>query len=701
MQPTVLLPLLFALASAESCSSKIDRQKIIQTFNPRRNASYNTPLQVGNGNFAFGADITGLQTFNHFATMSTWGWHNFSLPTTPGQTSIADYTGTEWWTHGRLVRYNMVNDNNTDIGNWLRENPHRINLGTIGLFFVEGNVTEEALSDKVQELDLWTGMIESTFLYRGSRVTVKTVSSPDSDTLGISLESELLTSGKLGLFFDFPYPVNAKFDEPFVGAFNQTDKHKTSFTTGKNWAIIHHDLNTMEYDFTVRWTGNGEISAVKDGSHRYALTLEDSKVDLSAEWAPVSRSRLPTYEKILQSSQVWWKSYWGKGAFVNLIKTDSADAWELQRRTILSQYLLAVNSASDYPPQESGLVNNGWYGKFHMEMIFWHHVQFARWGHWDLLRRALPQTWTRLLPGALERATDQGYTGARWGKMTDPSTIDSPGEINTLLIWQQPHPMYFAELEYREFPTNDTLDRWAELLDASAEWLASYAYFNQSTGVYDLGPPMYPSSENTNPNTTRNPTFELAYWRFGLDIASEWRTRMGREVPETWKIVKENLAPIPIDTASDTYPIYEGIPDMWIDPETVFDHPSMTGIYGVLPPPRSGEPFNHTLLDNTAAKVWETWDLDAGYGWDFPMLAMNALRLGDVDRAVEYILHSSFQFDDAGYPIGGSRVPTPYFPSSGGLLMTVAMMAGGWDGKEGLHFPPSWTAVAEHFTVGL
>jgi hypothetical protein len=45
-------------------------------------------LQVGNGNFAFGVDVTGLQTFNPFGTLSTWGWHNFSLPTTPGQTSV-------------------------------------------------------------------------------------------------------------------------------------------------------------------------------------------------------------------------------------------------------------------------------------------------------------------------------------------------------------------------------------------------------------------------------------------------------------------------------------------------------------------------------------------------------------------------------------------------------------------------------------
>jgi hypothetical protein len=64
------------------------RSKIVKSLNVRRNVSSDsTPLQVGNGNFAFGADITGLQTFAPFAIMSTWAWHNFSLPTTTGQTS--------------------------------------------------------------------------------------------------------------------------------------------------------------------------------------------------------------------------------------------------------------------------------------------------------------------------------------------------------------------------------------------------------------------------------------------------------------------------------------------------------------------------------------------------------------------------------------------------------------------------------------
>lgn len=63
------------------------------------------------------------------------------------------------------------------------------------------------------------------------------------------------------------------------------------------------------------------------------------------------------------------------------------------------------------------------------------------------------------------------------------------------------------------------------------------------------------------------------------------------------------------------------------------------------------------------------------------MLAMSAARNGEAEKAVEWLLHPLFEFDDVGMPVGGVRVPTPYFPGSGALLYAVAMMAEGWDGS--------------------
>ncbi|KAI0013267.1 Six-hairpin glycosidase-like protein [Xylariaceae sp. FL0662B] len=679
---------------------KIDRQQVVRLFNPHRNASSSTtPLQVGNGNFAFGVDVTGLQTFNPFATMSTWGWHNFSLPTTKGQTSVEDFTGLDWWTHGRLVNYNQPNPAEVDISNWLIQNPQRVNLGTIGLYFHDVDVTEERLGNKSQTLDLWTGKISSSFTYAGASVEIETWADSSSDTVGIAIESKLLSAGFLGIFFDFPFPTGNYFETPFVGILNATDRHTTTLQTGRNEASIQHDLDATSYLVSIIWNHGAEISRSVEGSHRYLLqpSQGSEKIELSVTFSPISRPQVPSLKQVRSASKLWWESYWDSGAFIDLSKAKSSNATELQRRAILSQYLVAVNSASTYPPQESGLVNNGWFGKFHLEMILWHLLQFARWNQFPLLWRSLPHMYSQYLDSSIDRARRQGYEGARWGKMTDLTGRSAPGEINSLLIWQQPHPMYFAELQYRSFPNETTLKSWDGILTPTADFMASYAFFNESTKVYDLGPPLYPVSENTNPNTTINPAFELAYWRFGLDVAIKWKERQNLEVPSKWVNVRDNLGPLPV--VDDAFAVYEGIPNMWHN-TTVQDHPAMSAIFGLLPPPSSGPALNMTVVKNTAGKIRDLWDLDDCWGWDFPMLAMNSLRLGDVDQAIAYLLHPLFEFDDAGYP-GGSRVPTPYFPGSSAFLLAMAMMAGGWDGEEGAHFPEEWDVEVEGFVPGL
>ena len=69
----------------------------------------------------------------------------------------------------------------------------------------------------------------------------------------------------------------------------------------------------------------------------------------------------------------------------------------------------------------------------------------------------------------------------------------------------------------------------------------------------------------------------------------------------------------------------------------------MAGIYGWLPPPVSGPALNLTVVQNTADKILELWNLEESYGWDFSLLAMNSLRLGDVNQAIAYLLHPVFE----------------------------------------------------------
>ncbi|GIK07145.1 hypothetical protein Aspvir_002800 [Aspergillus viridinutans] len=627
--------------------SRINRREVVRRFNPvRTNLSSTTPIQVGNGNFAFGADITGLQTILPYNILSSWSWVNDSLPTEPGQDDPSDFTGLDWWTHGRLVNYDMPNPAEAALLTWLRANPHRGNLGRIGRLYNGKNISLADLSNMSQNLDLYTGRLTSEFFLGGERVVVQTVGSPSSDEVAVRIDSQLLQNGSLSVFFYYPLTTRAaSFQAPFVGDWNAVSNHTTKLSLNDHQkAVIEHSLGGTTYYSSIL-------------THRYVLNPSGKTTfSFTSTYTPELSTEVSTFNRIKAESAIWWAKYWESGSFVDLTATRSSDTEELQRRIILSQYLLAVNCAGRDPPQEAGLQNNGWYGKFHLEMVFWHL------GHW-----------------ADGRAKEQGYSGARLGKMSDPSDRSAPGEINALLVWQQPHAM-----------------KWGTILTELAEFMASYAWWNSWTQVYDLGPPLYPSSENTNPNSTYNPTFEPAYWRFGLQIASEWKRRQGQSVPSEWTRVQRNLAALPLTDGA--YTICADLPDMWATYDYISDHPSQVAVYGLLPPTPG---VDVGIVNATMMKINQVWNLTNSYGWDFPMLALTATRLGNPQQAVDYLLNPVFQFDDVGNPIGGTRVPTPYFPASSSLLLAVAMMAGGWDGDEGPHFPLGWNAKTEGFTPGL
>jgi hypothetical protein len=386
------------------------------------------------------------------------------------------------------VNYDQPNPAEDDISTWLTVNPQKINLGQIGLLFNGGgaSVTEDDLSGKSQTLDLYSGTITSQFTLNGEAVSIKTYADPNSDTLAVQIESRLLSTGNLSVFFDYPYPDTNYFDAPFVGVWDAVSLHTTQLQGNGQKAWITHSIDDTTYVTSIQWDGEASITGPLNSTHRYLLhQLQGSsdQLEFTVNFSPTPEQDSSNTKSIAQSSAKWWEEYWESGGFVDLTATDQDDPIELQRRIILSQYNLAVNEAAKDSPQESGLVNNGWYGKFHLEMVLWHLSHWARWGKWSFLDRTLPGLYERFLPSSKQRAQDQGYTGARWGKMSDPTGRSAPGEINSLLIWQQPHPFYFAEMEYQAFPTQKTLEKWDEILTESAEFMASFAWWNTSTGT--------------------------------------------------------------------------------------------------------------------------------------------------------------------------------------------------------------------------
>ena len=185
----------------------------------------------------------------------------------------------------------------------------------------------------------------------GSPVRVETIADPHSDTIAVTITSSLLEDGELGLFLDFPYPTKEKFEAPFVGVFNQTGLHATSLRAHEGGAEVRHVLGETDYGVYLAWEGDAEVSGPEDGTHKYKISTTEKVLRLTASFGEKRPCKIPSVDKVRGGSEEWWEAFWEEGAFVDLTATDSEEAAEIQRRTVQSLYLVAVNSASNLPPQ--------------------------------------------------------------------------------------------------------------------------------------------------------------------------------------------------------------------------------------------------------------------------------------------------------------------------------------------------------------
>jgi hypothetical protein len=390
--------------------------------------------------------------------------------------------------------------------------------------------------------------------------------------------------------------------------------------------------------------------------------------------AAADETELLRGQEVFTAASEHWQKFWQSGGAIDLSGSTDARANELERRIVLSQYLMAVNCAGNAPPQETGLTFNSWFGKSHLEMHWWHAAHWALWGRLDLLERS--SAWyDKVLPLAHATAKMQGYRGARWPKMVGPDGRESPSGVGVFLVWQQPHPIYYAELCYRQKPNRETLERYREIVYATADFMASYAHWDEATKRFVLGPPLIPAQEHYNPRTTLNPPYELEYWHWALGVAREWRKRLGEPPDADWDNVYANISRLPV-----TDGVYDTAEGVWVDT----DHPSHLMALGFLP----GDLAEAPIMRRTLAKVMDSWKWDKTWGWDYPMTAMTAARVGEPETAIDALLMDvpKNRYLANGHNHQDSRLPI-YLPGNGGLLAVTAMMAAGWDGAPERHAP--------------
>jgi len=586
-----------------------------------------------------------------------------------------DVRFTDFDTYGRKVGYLTSAKGQEALFKWLRENPHRLHLGRIGFDLRKADGSPGAVEDlsKIEQtLELWTGQITSRFEFDGTPVTVQTSCAGDRDAIVVRVTSPLIADGRLRVRIAFPYGTG----EIDAADWKHPDAHTTTLRPiSENAAAFDRQLDATQYRVGLAWEGKAELT--RQGPHEFSLAPRAGEASLGfvCAFAPEANSNpLPSVEQATSDGRTFWQRYWTSGGAIDLGGSSDPRAKELERRIVLSQYLMRVNDAGDLPPAETGLTCNSWFGKFHLEMHWWHDVHFALWGRQELFERSMDY-YPRIQPLAQANARRQGYAGARWPKMVGPDGHDSPSPIGPLLIWQQPHPIYYAELCYRAHPDRATLDHWWPIIRDTADFMASYAVNPKelSSNTYVLGPPLKTVPEHTEATTTRNPTFELTYWRFGLRVAQQWRERLAMPRDPKWDEVLKNLAAAP--TADGVYLSQEGETDTYT--QWNWEHPSILGAYGVLP----GDGIDEPTMRRSFERTLQTWRWDTCWGWDFPMTAMCAARLGRGDAAIDALLNASPKNE---YLANGHNYQRQnlqlYLPGNGGLLTAVAMMAAGWDG---------------------
>jgi hypothetical protein len=671
----------------------IDRQAVLQRHNPNyKTLKKIAPLSVGNGTFCFTADFTGLQTFFDdycaaqdafpLCTMAEWGWHSYPQTEDESLLRLTPYD-----TYGRTVYYATDDKGQEELFKKIRVNAHKFHLGLIGFELQDKKLTLENCKPVSQLLSLWEGILSSEFKIDSNIIKTETFVHPKENTLYIHAQSSFLKN--LRVTINFPYgshkKTGADFSVPFL--------HQTKISKNNDGSVsIERKLDGTIYKVTIN--GAGFTVSFNENQHILQLIPHEECIDFNVRFEPVNipsfknagitidklqKKETDSFDEAKTKCLSFWEYYWTSGGFIDLTGSTDSRAVELERRIILSQYLTAIQSRGKLPPAETGLTCNSWYGKFHLEMHFWHHAHWALWDRTEELLKSL-EYYKKILAIAKETAASQGYSGARWPKMCDPSGKNTPSSVAVLLIWQQPNPIMLAELCWRTEKNTGFLCEYRDVVIETAEFMKSFAHFDKSR--YVLGPPYIPAQERHDPKTVLNAAFELEYFRYGFRIADEWLRRLGEQT--RYGEIAEKLSLPPVKDGA--YLAHENCPDTFSKLPFYTDHPSMLAIYGVL----DSDKTDNDIMSATLDKVLSVWDKKTFYGWDFPMMSMTACRLGRYKDALDLLLmespkntwlengHNKMTDDDA-LPL--------YLPGNGGLLLAAAMIAAGYGEKRGSFAP--------------
>lgn len=534
------------------------------------------PVTIGNGDFAITLDQTGTQSLYEIykdiplSTMSNKNW--FYKDKKDIKPSYVDGKA--------YMLFNLDNDPNYQIN---RQYPFKYSFMQILLYDNDKLIDINNIKDVKQELDLYKGIVTSSFNYKEKINKTISFIYQDHDEFNFKLQSDNLN---LALKFNYPsYTKNGYRLDILPNVLVKEDRI----------TLLYDDKNSLS--FKLKSSSNYQIV-------ENTLIFDDNNVSFSLALDEIKEGKL---------LDEFWKC--DNGIII--------DNEELVKKMVLSKYLLHVNSTGIYPPQESGLTYNCWNSKFHLEMHLIHSLWNIYNNHVGDLVKSFDY-YLSIMPSSLKRASLNGYKGLRFPKMTGPDGEDSPSNIGPLLIWQAPHILFMLQEIYYLYNKENIIKKYEPLISGTIDFMISFLALKDSK--YQMLDPLLEACESIPLDRCQNPSFELEYWRYTLERQPKIDTVLyGHQRYDYLDIASKIITPKEDD---GIYLKTYGVIDKY---DLYKDHPTE----GFLMSFFKSKIVDKEKMVKTIDYILKNMDLSSYWGWDFPFLGLSLLNCGEIEKSIE------------------------------------------------------------------
>lgn len=534
------------------------------------------PVTIGNGDFAITLDQTGTQSLYEIykdiplSTMSNKNW--FYKDKKDIKPSYVDGKA--------YMLFNLDNDPNYQIN---RQYPFKYSFMQILLYDNDKLIDINNIKDVKQELDLYKGIVTSSFNYKEKINKTISFIYQDHDEFNFKLQSDNLN---LALKFNYPsYTKNGYRLDILPNVLVKEDRI----------TLLYDDKNSLS--FKLKSSSNYQIV-------ENTLIFDDNNVSFSLALDEIKEGKL---------LDEFWKC--DNGIII--------DNEELVKKMVLSKYLLHVNSTGIYPPQESGLTYNCWNSKFHLEMHLIHSLWNIYNNHVGDLVKSFDY-YLSIMPSSLKRASLNGYKGLRFPKMTGPDGEDSPSNIGPLLIWQAPHILFMLQEIYYLYNKENIIKKYEPLISGTIDFMISFLTLKDSK--YQMLDPLLEACESIPLDRCQNPSFELEYWRYTLERQPKIDTVLyGHQRYDYLDITSKIITPKEDD---GIYLKTYGVIDKY---DLYKDHPTE----GFLMSFFKSKIVDKEKMVKTIDYILKNMDLSSYWGWDFPFLGLSLLNCGEIEKSIE------------------------------------------------------------------